>query len=107
MLLLGFIVKRTKKSKELKDTELCNGPSKLCMALDINKINCNNVNMCESDEFYFERDPEFDDSEIRIVKTNRIGVDRAGKEWASKPFRFYVLNNEYVSKKDKKAEEIM
>lgn len=95
-----------KHSKEIKDTELCSGPSKLCMAMNISKSNCNNLNVCESDELYFEHDPEFDYGEMKVVETSRIGVDRAGVEWASKPFRFYILNNSYVSKRDMKAEEM-
>lgn len=60
--------------------------------------------MCESDEFYLENDPEYDDSGMQIVKAKRIGIDKVEKEWALKPFRFYIYNNEFVSKKDKAAE---
>lgn len=77
------------------------------MAMDISKINCNNVNMCESDEFYLEKDVEYDENEMQVVRTSRIGINRAGEEWASKPFRFYILNNEHVSKRDKIAEEAL
>lgn len=99
-----FAVKRRDTAKPLKDTELCNGPSKLCMAMNINKMNCNKVNMCASDELYIEKDPCFDDSSITVVKTGRIGIDSAGEEWAKKPLRFYILNNHFVSRRDKKAE---
>lgn len=98
-------MKRSENSKPLKHTELCNGPSKLCLALNINKMNCNKLNMCESDELYIECDPDYDQNDIKIVRTNRIGIDSAGEEWARKPLRFYILNNQFVSKRDKKAEK--
>lgn len=101
---VAFSVKRPKHSKRLKDTELCNGPSKLCIAMNITKNNCNKINMCESDELYVEKDPDYDDSDKRIVKTSRIGIASAGEEWAKKPLRFYILNNNFVSKRDKTAE---
>lgn len=94
-----------KNTKPLKDTEICNGPAKLCMAMNMNKTNCNKLNMCESGELYVEIDPEYDGSDNTVVKTSRIGIDSVGEEWAKKPLRFYILNNPYVSKKDKKAEK--
>lgn len=61
--------------------------------------------MCENDELYVETHPEYDDSNFKIVKTSRIGINSAGEEWAKKPLRFYILNNCFVSKRDKKAEK--
>lgn len=75
------------------------------MAMNINKMNSNKINMCVSDELYIEKDPDYDDSENKIVKTSRIGINSAGEEWANKPLRFYILNNPFVSKRDKKAEK--
>lgn len=75
------------------------------MAMNMNKTNCNKLNMCESDELYVEIDPEYDGSDNIIVKTSRIGIDSVGEEWAKKPLRFYILNNPFVSKRDKKAEK--
>lgn len=60
--------------------------------------------MCESNELYVEKDPDYDHSESKIVKTSRIGINSAGEEWAKKPLRFYILSNQFVSKRDKKAE---
>lgn len=73
-------MKRLKNSKELKTTELCNGPSKLCMAMNITKSNCNKLNMVESDELWLEVDPEFDE-DFKTVHTSRIGIDSVGGEW--------------------------
>ncbi len=83
---------RRKSAK--KDIELCNGPSKLCQAMDIRK-SCDKVAMTTSEEVWLERD----DYQVEdIVVRSRIGVDYA-KEWAGSPLRFYVKDNKCVSKK--------
>uniref|UniRef100_A0A8D0HIG3 DNA-3-methyladenine glycosylase n=1 Tax=Sphenodon punctatus TaxID=8508 RepID=A0A8D0HIG3_SPHPU len=69
-------------AKPLKDWELCNGPSKLCHALDINKT-------------FDQRDL------VLLVCTARIGIRG---EWAHKPLRFYIRGNKCVSVVDKKME---
>nr|CAB3263928.1 probable DNA-3-methyladenine glycosylase [Phallusia mammillata] len=97
---------RLSKSNKLFDKGvLCNGPSKLCQALDIG-LKQNKLNLCNSSELWleeFERIPE-----DTIVHTKRIGlnVKRVG-EWAMKPLRFYILGNGFVSKKDYNAEKEM
>uniref|UniRef100_A0A8D0HJU5 DNA-3-methyladenine glycosylase II n=1 Tax=Sphenodon punctatus TaxID=8508 RepID=A0A8D0HJU5_SPHPU len=73
-------------AKPLKDWELCNGPSKLCHALDINKTFDQRDLVC---------DPKV------LVCTARIGIRG---EWAHKPLRFYIRGNKCVSVVDKKME---
>ncbi|XP_008213012.1 DNA-3-methyladenine glycosylase isoform X1 [Nasonia vitripennis] len=90
-----------KACKDFKVHDLCNGPSKLCMALDIKKGHTK-YSMCSWKGMWIEEDPKKE--EIKIVNCSRIGIDSAGVEWASKPLRFYILGNESVSKRDKKAE---
>lgn len=98
-----FLAKCGKTSKELKVTELCNGPAKLCISMNITKDNSNKLDLCESESLWLEFDSEFNDS-VQVVRTSRIGIKSAGLEWASKPLRFYIYQNLYVSKRDKKAE---
>lgn len=98
-----MILAKYSNTKKLKLTELCNGPSKLCISMNITKENCNMLDLSASDALWLEVDPEFKEN-IQIVRTNRIGIQSAGVEWASKPLRFYILQNPYVSKRDKKAE---
>lgn len=38
-----------------------------------------------------------------MIHSARIGINRA-EEWNTKPLRFYILNNESISKRDKIAE---
>ncbi|XP_064633129.1 uncharacterized protein LOC135491288 isoform X2 [Lineus longissimus] len=98
---------RNKKGKaQAKPTpvkDLCNGPSKFCMALDITKAAINKLDMMTSNDIWLEEGVEVKDSDI--VTSTRIGIDGAGKEAAAKPWRFYLQGNDSVSKRDKKAEE--
>ena len=94
--------KRSDGGAKLKDKELCNGPSKLTEAMSINKANSNKLDMLTSNELWLEDGEEI--NKTNIVISTRIGIDSYGKEWAEKPWRFYVLGNVNVSKKDKKAE---
>lgn len=70
-----------------------NGPGKLCRALMIDKT-YNNVDLCESNLIYLEDDgyrPQ------KIVHTKRINIDYA-KEDKERLWRFYIKDNQYVSK---------
>ena len=68
---------------------LTNGPAKLCQALGIDRT-LNGADLC-SDIIYVEDKG----NEIgKIVSTSRIGI----KEGKEKKWRFYIENNEFVSK---------
>lgn len=97
-----------KKKKPFTEFDLCSGPSKLCMSFAIDK-SLNKEDMVNSTKLWVER-PTIINSSLHyknqpIVACARIGIDSVGKEWASKPLRFYILGNPYVSKRDKKAEQ--
>ncbi|XP_068218198.1 uncharacterized protein [Palaemon carinicauda] len=101
-MIAGRSFKRTSKSRPLKEHELCNGPSKLCLALNITKDLCNKVDATTSDEIWLESGRSVPESDI--VTAKRIGIESAGHEWANKPLRYYIFKNKHVSVKDKKAE---
>lgn len=84
----------TLTAKEIKN--LTNGPSKLCIALDINKKVHNFMDLVKSKELYIEDGDKINSSDI--VETTRVGIDYA-EEAVDFPWRFYVKNNIYVSKK--------
>ena len=51
---------RSKSSKpNINDNALCNGPSKLCVALAITKEHLNKENLTTSDKIWIERDENF------------------------------------------------
>ncbi|KAL6424596.1 hypothetical protein ACFW04_009945 [Cataglyphis niger] len=89
------------RKKNLKPHELCNGPSKLCMAYQINKEH-SRYSLCTWKGLWIEDDSAAGD--FRIVKSARIGIDSCGSEWANKLLRYYVYGSKSVSKKDKTAE---
>ncbi|XP_008213416.1 probable DNA-3-methyladenine glycosylase isoform X2 [Nasonia vitripennis] len=90
-----------KLSKELKTHELCNGPSKICMALQLEKQH-SKYSMCSWKELWLEDDGTKE--EIKIVECPRIGIESSGVEWSQKPLRYYIYGHKCVSKRDKKAE---
>jgi DNA-3-methyladenine glycosylase len=81
------IMKERRKTKDLKN--LTNGPAKLCQALGIDRT-LNGADLC-SDIIYVE---DRGDKPTKIVSTSRIGI----KEGKDKKWRFYIENNEFVSK---------
>jgi DNA-3-methyladenine glycosylase len=60
-----------------------NGPGKLTKALKITR-DLNRQNICSNNELWIEDDGY----EAMIITATRVGIDYAGEEWASKPWRF-------------------
>jgi DNA-3-methyladenine glycosylase len=73
---------------------LTNGPSKLCMAMNLTRSQ--NATDLTIPPLYIKDTPPIPPEDI--VETTRIGVDYAG-EWKSKPWRFYIKQNAFVSVK--------
>jgi DNA-3-methyladenine glycosylase len=77
---------------KVTERQLCNGPSKLCLAFGITR-SLNGADVC-GDELYFT------DGHVpgEVVAARRVGVDYAGegKEW---PWRFLVKGDPFVSKR--------
>ncbi len=74
---------------------LANGPGRLCMAMGLSKKQ-NNADLCVP-PLHID-DSQLDVSDESILAASRIGVDYAG-EWKNKPWRFFVKNNPFVSRK--------
>lgn len=79
---------------ESKKKALTNGPSKLCMALSIDKSD-NYKNLYEKGDLYIE---DGEGKKFKVVETKRIGIDYA-EEAIDFPWRFYIKGNKYISKK--------
>ncbi|HNW83560.1 MAG TPA: DNA-3-methyladenine glycosylase [bacterium] len=90
---LDLIKKNRPLIKNIYD--FTNGPGKLTKALNID-MNLNGYDIIKGTELYIENNPEI--SEISIVKTKRVNIDYAG-EFKDKPWRFYIKDNPFVSKK--------
>lgn len=78
----------------MKDKNLTSGPGKLCIALGIDKT-FNGADLL-GDKIWIEKGKSYADSEISSGK--RIGIDYA-REFAEKPWRFWVKDNLFVSRK--------
>jgi DNA-3-methyladenine glycosylase len=89
---LDIMVKRRRLAKG-KNANLTNGPSKLCLAMDISKLQ--NKSDITAPPLYINEAPA---PEEEIVETTRIGVDYAGA-WKNRHWRFYIKDNGFVSKK--------
>jgi len=72
---------------------LASGPGKLCQAFAIDR-SLNGADLRDDVLFVEDRG----DPIPRFQATPRIGVDYAGK-WKSKPYRFIVRGNEFVSRR--------
>lgn len=95
--------RRKEGARPLKDKELCNGPSKLCQALDIPRC-FDRRDLAADPEVWLERDPNTNPAEPHdIVSAPRIGIESHG-EWATKPWRFYLRGHSCVSVVNKEAE---
>lgn len=97
--------KRKDGAKPLKDKELCNGPSKLCQALNIPRC-FDRRDLASDPEVWLERDPGAGPDACNIVSASRIGIESHG-EWAKKPLRFYILGHPCVSVRNKEAEGLV
>lgn len=78
---------------EMKDRNLTSGPGKLCIALGIDR-SLNGEDLC-GDRIWVENYRSFTPGEVSVGK--RIGIDYA-EEDADNPWRFWVADNQYVSK---------
>nr|XP_060642678.1 DNA-3-methyladenine glycosylase [Anolis sagrei ordinatus] len=96
--------RRKGRSAPLKAWQLCNGPSKLCQALALDKTLDQEDLSCHPDLWLEESQEEEEEEgkeEQTVVCAKRIGISG---EWAHKPLRFYLRGNKYVSVTDKEAE---
>lgn len=73
-----------------------NGPGRLCRALAIDKTLNATLSFARGSELWIEDRGETVDSDL-IARVPRIGIDYAG-EYRDKPWRFYIMGNQYVSR---------
>jgi DNA-3-methyladenine glycosylase len=78
------------------DTNLTNGPGKLCIALGIDR-RLDGADLLGDGVWIEEGERRIPPS--AIARGPRIGVDYA-EDWVDKPWRFWIRNNPYVSRRD-------
>jgi len=82
--------------KFVKIRGLANGPGKLCRWMKLNK-SFDGEDITKSKRIWLESSGKRLKKSC-IIAGSRIGIDYA-KEWAKKPWRFYVKDNSFVSRK--------
>lgn len=85
------LMQQRRNTKKLLD--LCNGPGKLCQAMDITKVQYG-CDLCDS-ELYLESSRIIEKSSIMV--SPRINIDYAG-DCKKYLWRYYIKDNPYVSK---------
>jgi DNA-3-methyladenine glycosylase len=96
----GITLMRARRGK-VKDADLTNGPGKLCKAMGID-MTFNREDLL-GDRIWIERiGPRI--SASKIASGPRVGISYA-EEYVSKPWRFWVRNNRFVSKPNGSAAE--
>ncbi|XP_053203364.1 uncharacterized protein LOC128388043 isoform X1 [Panonychus citri] len=86
----------------LRDTQIANGPGKLCIALDIDKETINKENLILSNIIWLVGYKDYPDEEITFSK--RIGIN-TDAESRNQLWRFYIRDSHYVSVRDEKKRE--
>ena len=89
----GVRVMRERRG-QMKDANLTSGPGKLCIAFGIDKT-YNGADLL-GEKVWLEEGETL--SEARIASGKRVGIDYA-EEFAEKPWRFWVKDNSFVSRK--------
>ncbi len=86
---------RKNKSAQKNPLKWTSGPGNVCQAFGIDKT-FDQVDLCESDTIWINDAPIYDTEQV--ISTTRVGVDYAGED-ALLPWRFYIKDNPYISKK--------
>lgn len=89
----GIEIMRERRG-QMKDANLTSGPGKLCIAFGIDKT-FNGADLL-GEKVWLEQGETFSDA--RIASGKRVGIDYA-EEFAEKPWRFWVKDNAFVSRK--------
>ncbi|CAD25924.1 3-METHYLADENINE DNA GLYCOSYLASE [Encephalitozoon cuniculi GB-M1] len=92
--LCGVSEMRERRGGRVKDRDIANGPSKLCIAMGITRREIDKEWIAGSEKIWLEEGREVADPEI--VAGRRIGIRNCG-EWEEKKLRFYIRDNEFVS----------
>jgi DNA-3-methyladenine glycosylase len=96
--LLGIETMRQRRGASRgPDARLGAGPARACQALDIDR-RLNGIDLVTDDRLWLAADasPALDDTQVAVGQ--RIGVDYAGSDWASRPWRFGVAGSGALSR---------
>ncbi len=86
-----------RRNQTFLQTKLSSGPGSLALALGINRHH-SGINMLDTNSEIWIEDRQIYYQEDQIVCTSRVGIDYA-EEWKDMPWRFYVKDSKWISKK--------
>jgi DNA-3-methyladenine glycosylase len=92
----GLAEMRKHRPAARRDTDLCSGPAKLTQALNIDR-SLDGADLIRGDSLFIERLRGRSLPSSLIAAGPRIGVGYAG-EWATRPLRFHIRENPFVSR---------
>ncbi|MBA1393265.1 DNA-3-methyladenine glycosylase [Lactobacillus sp. XV13L] len=81
---------------------LTSGPARMMQAFGIHSRKWD-LHPLQESPFAIDLDDRHQKRARRIAAGPRIGVNQSEREWATKPLRFYVAGNPYVSRMKKRA----
>ena len=90
------VIKRRRKQSRVS-AKLSAGPGVVTKALGVDR-RFNGVDLFDPNGEIQLILPEEPLPDAQIVATPRVGIDYAGEPWVSRPWRFYVRGNEFVSR---------
>jgi len=85
---------RDQRPRARRDTDLCNGPGKLCAALSIDRA-LNGLDLCDHPYLFLE--PGTPIAASRLARRPRVGLGDAGA-WKDKRFCWYIRGHPCVSR---------
>ena len=86
-----------RRTRPLRDVDLCSGPARLCQALAIDR-SLDGVDLTTDTRLFIEPSAAGHVRRGRIRRSARVGVAYA-QEWADRPLRFFFADSAHVSRK--------
>jgi DNA-3-methyladenine glycosylase len=79
------------------DVRLGAGPGRTCQALAVDR-SLGGIDLLHDERLWLARDRAGDDEPVEVVSGPRIGVDYAGPDWSSRPWRFGIAGHLALSR---------
>ena len=92
----GIPLMLTRRNHNKLRPQLSAGPGVMSKALGIDRSHTGMSLVSQNNPIWIEERPTLD--ETQIITTTRIGIDYA-EEYANKPWRFYIKDSKWISKK--------
>lgn len=92
-------VARMRERRGLESTpaaRLAAGPARTCQALDVDRSH-DGIDLITDERLWLASDGSMPPPAVKVLTGPRIGVDYAGGDWASRPWRFGIADSKALS----------